>query len=141
MINKFTKADMPTINIDSDKWREAMLPLLRHGDYFYKFEGNATISIEKLSKKMVLPLLLYALADMYELLKDNLPNESITKDLIAISEEVSTLDEFGIMMPSYNQAKFIDAYEKEVLAWLPLAVKKFVQPNHAKIKDFISGNI
>lgn len=141
MIKKFSNGDMPTVSLDTDKWRDSMLPLLSHGDHSYRFAGNASISIEQLSKKMVMPLLLYALAEMYDLLKTSLPNENITKDIIAIGDDVSEVDDFGILTPTYNQAKFIGAYEKEVLAWLPLAIKKHVQPNRAKIKDFLSGNI
>jgi hypothetical protein len=141
MIKKFSNGDMPTVSLDTDKWRDIMLPLLRHGNHSYRFEGNANVGIEQLSKKMVMPLLLYALAEMYDLLKTSLPNENIAKDLIAIGDDLSVVDDFGILTPTYNQAKFIGAYEKEVIAWLPLAIKKYVQPNRAKIKDFISGNI
>lgn len=141
MIKYFTDGDLPRIGIDTDKWRDDMLPLLKHGDYFYKFEGSATVSIEQLSKKMVMPMLLYTLIDMYELLKDAMPNEYITKDLLAISKNEVGKDEYDTLMLTYDHAKFIDTYEKEVKAWLPLIVKRYVQPNHMRIKDFLSGNI
>lgn len=141
MIIYATGNDQSRVGVDTSKWRQIMLPLLKHSDLFYRYEGSSTVSIENLSKKMVLPILLYTLIDMRELLKSALPNEEITNELLAFpSKEVET-DEYNTLKLDYEHIKFVNDHEKEIKAWLPLIIKKYVFPNHMRIKDVISGNI
>lgn len=133
--------DQSRIGVDTNKWRQVMLPLLKSGDLFYRYEGSSTVSIENLSKKMVLPILLYTLIDMRELLKDALPNEEITNELLAFPSKAVETDEYNTLKLDYEHIKFVNDHEKEIKAWLPLIIKKYVMPNHMRIKDVISGNI
>ena len=141
MIVYVTNSDQSQISIDAEKWRNLMLPDLKHGDLIYKYEGNSSVSINMLSKKMVLPILLYTLIDMQELLKDALPNEKITKELMEFSGDAPETDEYNTLKLNYEHVRFINDHEKEVIAWLPLVIKKYIKPNHTRIGDVISGNI
>lgn len=141
MILYFSSPEQPNISLDTDKWRDLMLPLLKHGDLLYRYEGSSTVSIDSLSKKMILPILLYTLIDMRELLKDALPNEEVTNDLLAFANNKPKVDEYNVLMLDYEHVNFINNHEKEIAAWLPLVIKKYIKPNHTRIKDVISGNI
>lgn len=141
MILHYTSEKQPKISVDTDRWRDLILPLLKHGNLFYKYEGNSTVSIESLSKKMILPILLYTLIEMRELLKDALPNENVTNEIMKLDCSEAKTDEYNVLMLEYEHVKFINEYEKEVKAWLPFVVKKHIKPNHTRIKDVISGNI
>lgn len=141
MIVYVTSENQPRIGVDTDKWCEVMLPLLKHGDLLYRYEGDSTVSIDSLSKKMVLPILLYTLIDMHKLIKDALPNEPIANELLSFSGRAIETDDYNTVKLEYEHVKFINEHEKEVKAWLPLVIKKYIKPNHTRIKDVISGNI
>lgn len=141
MITYFYDENLNKSGIDVDKWRDEMLPLLAHGDLYYQFEGDSIVDISGLSKKMVVPVLFYTLLEMAELLNKTLENEVITADIVEANEIPADLDNYEMLTLNFKQAEFVNKYEKEVKAWLPLAIKKYIRSNNKKIKEVLSGRI
>ena len=141
MITHFYDENRNKSSLDTDKWQEEILPLLEHGDLYYQFDGESIVDIAGLSKKMVIPNLFYTLLEMSELLGAALEDELITADLIHANENPADLDNYEMLSLSYEQSEFITKYEKEVKAWLPVAIKKYIRANNKNIKDVLSGRI
>ena len=128
--------------IDVEKWRHEILPILEHGGLYYQFEENELlVEVETLSNKMVIPILFYTLLEMADLLNAVLENEDITADLLDANKEPAEPDNYGMLRLNYLQSEFINAHEKEVKAWMPLAIKKYVRANNKRIKDVCCGRI
>lgn len=141
MIIYFYDENRNKAGIDIEAWNDAMLPLFSHGELYYQFEGNAIVDIESLSKKMVVPTLFYTLLEMSEVLDESLESETITSDLLEANREPAPLDNYDMLSLNYLQAEFVNKYEKEVKAWMPLAIKKYVRANNKQIKDVLSGRV
>lgn len=139
----FTKEgeDDTYVDIDLDKWNAVLLPLLKIGNNYYRFEDKSNTQIHTISKSLVMPLLLYSIIEMKKLFKDTLVEEKITADLEVLSRVMIERDSCDFITLSYPHAKFISDYEDDVKAWLPLVVRRYVQPNHKRLKDVLCATI
>lgn len=137
----FDEETQESVNIDLDKWHDKMLVLLKATGQFFKYDADSTIPLSDFSERMTEPCLLGVLHEIAntEYVADVAPE--FYDEVVAVTDIDLEFDDYGNLKLNTSQARFINSYEEEVLAWLPLVVKKHIKPSARCVKDFLRGSV